>query len=1140
MHSQYNRSGEEVNGTSEKISGFQTTSRNHFLHGVTTEKQQNKLHREAPILKAHAAVKRDNEAEDKTEAMAEGNNQRGGHSRNEGQPRGSQSEPRQNNFRTPRGRGGPREPTSANGGDRRLNFEELEKEVSKQLFPSGHDDRFERPFRGGRGRGNDNYSRQNDDRRGNQNEDRRGQENRRDDRRDDRRGDDRRGDDRRGYQNDDRRSQSSGADSARFRGNDGRGPSTPQRNNQPRDDRTPNRNNNNGRNTPGQRGTPNRNGNNGGQRKGGKKQRDRHPAYLSNELVQKGIENKTLFQGGIRINAHNRKEAYVTTDGMALDVFVDGQGTRNRALEGDIVVVELYLDVEKWKILKDVKEEATEDIPVVRTDDQSEDEGSESEDEGEPSSAENTPVKSKVDELTDRVASTTLQDNELAITLTPEGPMQKGRLMTQEKPFVNKAGQPVQPAGKVVSVVETKHSQHQIGFLETNSGDGQVKSGDRWAIFVPTDVKIPKMMIPINGVPDFYSHPEKYKGKLVYCEMLEWKSTMWRPEGRFIRVMGEAGDIQPETDSLLCVNRITWADQPWSKEILDSIPTNQYEITEEEIRQRRDLRKQRIFTIDPPTARDLDDALHIIPLEDGNFEVGVHIADVSYFVRPGTPVDAEALHRSTTVYLIQKAITMLPNVLCENLCSLNPGVDRLAFSCVWTLSPQGEVLKEWLGRTVIRSCSKMSYNVAQYVIEGKLKENWSEITETATHSQLGPYDGHTVPEMSRDILAMHSIAQHLRKSRYENGSITMNNSKLGFKLDDNGNPIEVYEYVTKEANHMIEEFMLLANMRVALKISSSFPDIALLRNHVNPVERRLSGFAEMCEELQLPMNVTDSKTFSDSLDQLRSTMNRSKFSAIQTLGTRSMQLAKYFCTGDLEREQWHHYALNVEEYTHFTSPIRRYPDIIVHRLLQAALTIEQAEDVKSDQVKQVMNTLPQKIQVTKMATHCNDRKLASRKAQEASSKLFLCVMLKYKPRIAEVVAISIGDRYITCIVPSLNIEIKLYTEDLPLRSHKYDSEAKSITLVWAAPGATKESIKNEGKKEKKKKEKKEKENDTKREEAQEVVPILPAVEEKGGLWKEGHVTQISTLDVLSVMVAIKKDKFPMDFEVTYRPAYSFK
>jgi len=833
-----------------------------------------------------------------------------------------------------------------------------------------------------------------------------------------------------------------------------------------------------------------------GDNKKKRKVRNRYASYLEPNEVEDGIKEKKYFKGNLRINAHNRTEAYATCEGLPLDVFIDGTIARNRALEGDIVVVELLKDLEKWKVYKDAKEEESEEVV---------DELLEGEAKGKPIEisreiqSQVDPLKEEDEEVDSHEDSAEVSSESLSLALKSLEIKDKSEEKKEVSPFKNKAGQPIQPTGKIVFVSESKCSKDQIGFIKPISEDGKTKEGERFCQFVPSDLKVPKMMVVINTVPDFTLDPSKYATKLVHVQMQNWKESSYMPLGKFIRVVGQAGDISAETDALLKVNRIEWAEKPWSPEILSSLPTQQYIIPNEEVEKRKDLRKTRIFSIDPATAKDLDDALHVTPLEDGNFEVGVHIADVSYFVVPGTELDKEAQHRSTTVYLIQKAIPMLPSVLCENLCSLNPKVDRLAFSVIWTLDPKGKILKEWMGRTVIRSCSKMAYSVAQLVIEGKVTSSWDQSTEQDLNElckELGPYDGHTVPQVVGDILNLYSISSHLRKARYDNGAVGMNNAKFGFKLDDVGNPVECFEYVTREANHMIEEFMLLANIAVARKISTCFPDVALLRNHISPVERKLESFQAMCESLDLPaVDIQNSKEYGDSLTRLRQNLNPSVFSAIQTLGTRPMQLAKYFCSGEVERDLWHHYALNVDEYTHFTSPIRRYADIIVHRTLQAALSLENGS-VSDPNVRKNVQDIPNQRKMHLIAENCNDRKLASRKAQEASAKLYLCLLLKAKPMIADAVIVGLGDRFITTIVPAIGTEVKIYTADLALKSKKYDEGSKSLALHW----------------------------DPK------VSPNQEDKEASGGVRQN-----LKVLDVIKVEVGIKPDKFPMDFQIKFHP-----
>jgi exoribonuclease R len=250
----------------------------------------------------------------------------------------------------------------------------------------------------------------------------------------------------------------------------------------------------------------------------------------------------------------------------------------------------------------------------------------------------------------------------------------------------------------------------------------------------------------------------------------------------------------------------------------------------------------------------------------------------------------------------------------------------------------------------------MTYDVAQYMIEGKIKESFKEMHVDQLFKNLGPMGPHTVPQIVNDVLNMHKIASCLRKRRFKNGALAMNNSKLSFKLNEFGNPINYAPYITREANHMvktsrykisplqIEEYMLLANQQVAARIAREFPEKSLLRNHTNPLLRKLDVFVKFCaKNLGIPVDATNAKSLGQSLEALGKTQSAQVFSALRILATRSMQLAKYFCTGNLPHEEWKHYALNVDTYTHFTSPIRRYPDIIVHRQLQAALTSQKGE-----------------------------------------------------------------------------------------------------------------------------------------------------------------------------------------------------
>jgi exoribonuclease R len=278
----------------------------------------------------------------------------------------------------------------------------------------------------------------------------------------------------------------------------------------------------------------------------------------------------------------------------------------------------------------------------------------------------------------------------------------------------------------------------------------------------------------------------------------------------------------------------------------------------------------------------------------------------------------------------------------------------------------------------------------------------------------------------------------------QNGALAINNVKLAFKLDDIGNPVSSFQYITKEANHMIEEFMLLANQQVAIKISKSFPDTALLRNHITPLVRKLESFVKFCSKhLGYDVDISSAKSLGSALEYLKKANSPMIFSALQLLATRSMQLAKYFCTGDCPEEEWRHYALNVAHYTHFTSPIRRYPDIIVHRLLAASLS----QDTKPVQdLVAEFSLLPSKEELTRIAAQCNDRKLMARRAQEGSTQLFLCVLLKNNPVIDDAVVLSTGEKYLTVILPSFTMEKRIYFEDLPI--NRIETKGSAVEVFW--------------------------------------------------------------------------------------------
>jgi len=301
--------------------------------------------------------------------------------------------------------------------------------------------------------------------------------------------------------------------------------------------------------------------------------------------------------------------------------------------------------------------------------------------------------------------------------------------------------------------------------------------------FKPTDKRVPLIAIPTEQAPsDFVENHNQYAQQLFVACIKRWPITSLHPFGTLVTQIGEIGGIEVETEALLKDNNVI--SEEFSENVMKCLPVTPWIIPEKELETRRDLRTTRIFTIDPPASKDLDDAISCTRLPEGGYEIGVHIADVCYFVKPNTALDRDARKRATTVYLVQKPVPMLPPQLSEEICSLNPGADRLAFSVIWKMTPDGKILESWFGRTVIRPCAKLAYGHFQAVIEGQPLD--SEVTI---------YDEIPASEIEADIKVFYDLSSRLRETRFKNGSLSMNSIKLNFQLNENGDPIEcsVYE-----------------------------------------------------------------------------------------------------------------------------------------------------------------------------------------------------------------------------------------------------------------------------------------------------------------------------------------------------------
>ena len=461
--------------------------------------------------------------------------------------------------------------------------------------------------------------------------------------------------------------------------------------------------------------------------------------------------------------------------------------------------------------------------------------------------------------------------------------------------------------GQVVEVVQRSRKQ-LVGTIQIRKGV---------AIFVPDNAILRRDVI----IPNRDLRKAK-SGDKVVVRIIDWKAGSRNPIGEVVNVLGKPGSNDVEMLSILADSDFPVSFPREVEEEAKNIPT---EISEKEILRRRDFRSITTFTIDPADAKDFDDALSYEKLENGFHRVGIHIADVSFYVKPGSIIDSEAYNRGTSVYLVDRTIPMLPEVLSNNLCSLRPNEDKLCYSAVFDIDDNSKVHKEWFGRTVINSDRRYSYEEAQEIIE----------------SGNG--------DLSEEILQLHKLAQIFRKQRFDNNAITFDTEEVKFKLDEHGKPIGVYLKEQKEANWLIEEFMLLANRKVAEKIgkrrTKQPENVFVYRVHDKPLDEKLNTFRNFVKKLGFELKTSSTKSFNSSLNSmLESQKGKPDYDMLSKLSIKIMARAVY------TTDNIGHYGLAFSYYTHFTSPIRRYPDLMVHRLLdrylenQPSVNKEQYED----------------------------------------------------------------------------------------------------------------------------------------------------------------------------------------------------
>ncbi|XP_063864505.1 exosome complex exonuclease RRP44-like [Scylla paramamosain] len=550
----------------------------------------------------------------------------------------------------------------------------------------------------------------------------------------------------------------------------------------------------------------------------------------------------------------------------------------------------------------------------------------------------------------------------------------------------------LQPTGRVVGIIRRKWRQY-CGIIKKNEITESLRH-----LFIPADKKIPFIRIETR-------QPDLLYDKRIIVAIDSWPRDSRNPKGHFVRIIGPVGDKEAENEVILLEHDCPHT--KFSEAVLNCLPKMPWIITEKDEAERNDLRHLDICSVDPIGCTDIDDALHCRKLANGNFEVGVHIADVSHFIRPNTALDKEAQNRSTTVYLTTRRIDMVPDLLSSNLCSLRGNVDRFAFSVIWEVSPKAEVLSFKFCKSIIRSRGEMSYEQAQQRID----------------------DPNMQDDLTNSLRNLNMLAKQLKKKRIDAGALVLASMEVKFHVDpDTDTVVDIVAKQHLETMSMVEEFMLLANVTAAECTLKHFPDCALLRRHPAPPHSNFEPLLLSAKSQDIELDVSSNKALAESLNSVTRDNNPFFNSMLRIMTTRCMMQALYFCSGTLEPAEYNHYGLATPTYTHFTSPIRRYADIIVHRLL--AVIIE-ADRTYPD----LLN--PKKL--ADLSQHINYRHKMAQYAGRGSAVITAIASLRGKTSEFDAYVLMLHKNAIQVLVPTIGQQLTLY---LDKREKKKEEKTK--------------------------------------------------------------------------------------------------
>eukprot|EP00548_Thalassiothrix_antarctica_P015212 CAMPEP_0194176222 /NCGR_PEP_ID=MMETSP0154-20130528/10161_1 /TAXON_ID=1049557 /ORGANISM="Thalassiothrix antarctica, Strain L6-D1" /LENGTH=1034 /DNA_ID=CAMNT_0038890319 /DNA_START=48 /DNA_END=3152 /DNA_ORIENTATION=- len=607
-----------------------------------------------------------------------------------------------------------------------------------------------------------------------------------------------------------------------------------------------------------------------------KKTPEYFPKHVDAVTISRGVQSGKYHRGVLR--ASTEKEARVTIrkgDDRVAVTLINFQD-RNRAIDGDVVAIEL-LPLDQWL------------------------------------SSSNTIALTKEKSIPGGIAKETADPTHSELTNVSD--------------FINMVdgATSLRPTGRVVGIIRRNFSNYCGSIFSKISSKDEVNServsivkkyeienhgGTTTCVFFAVDKKIPPILVRTT-------QRDRLIGQRILVAIDSWPSISPYPLGHYIRTIGKAGTKDVETEVLLQEHKIPH--EPFPAKVLACLPPSDFKI--DLTKGRTDFRYIPVLSIDPPGCKDIDDALHCTVLPNGNYQVGVHIADVTHYVKAGSAIDLEAANRSTSTYLVNRRLDMLPALLTTDLCSLKGNQDRYAFSVIWEVTPQADIVNVDFKKSIIHSIAALTYQQAQIMID--LPES-----DCKDDVQAGA------------VKRLASLARKFRKRRIDAGALTLASPEVKFVLDSESlNPTDVQGYAVLEANAVVEEFMLLANVTVSKKILRHYPTLSILRRHPAPNRSMFQPLISKARCHGFEIDIEDSKRLADSLDAAVKQSDPYFNKLLRILSTRCMSPAQYFCSGEYKPTEWHHYGLAAPVYTHFTSPIRRYADVCVHRLLAAAIGV---------------------------------------------------------------------------------------------------------------------------------------------------------------------------------------------------------